>query len=155
MTPPPIIKHTTTCRECGQEFKASPLGIAVIGETAPARVVKFVMALAEHFATQHRDKMQALSNSIQDFTGLLILNEFDTDDPGLRQRTDQVRGDIHKRTRQYFVTDAAILDLVSRVGLDPEHEKTVAALMRGMRDAYEETGAFTPGKQQSSPLITA
>lgn len=153
----PTEKHTTKCRECPQAFSASTMGIPIIGETAPAKVMKFVMALADHLATKHRPTMDKLSGSVQDFTGLLIVNNFETDDPGMLERADAIRFDIHKRTRKHFITDAAILDLVSRIGLDEPHAAAVITLIKGVRDVYEETGDWTPEKQRSrliQPLHT-
>jgi len=154
MNPQPI-KYLTTCRHCPQQFNALSFGVPIIGQPIPERVVKFVSALGEHLVSKHKDLMQQLSGSIQDFTGLMLINQFESTDPGLNARADAIRADIHRRTRKHFITDAAITDLVARIGLDPEQEKAVAALMQGMRDAYEEKGEWSPEKQAQKILVTA
>ena len=154
MNPQPI-KFLTACRHCPQQFNAASFGVPIIGQPIPERVVKFVSALGEHVVMRHKDIMQQLSGTIQDFTGLMLINQFETADPGLNARADAIRSDIHRRTRKHFITDAAITDLVSRIGLDPEHEEAVVKLMQGMRDAYEERGEWSPEKQAEKILVNA
>lgn len=144
---PNIGKYLTTCRHCPQQFRSAAFDMPVFGEQPPERLMKFVMGLADHMNGKHRDIMKQVGGTIQDFTGIMILNQFAFTDPALEARADAIRADVHKRTRRYFYNDAAILDLVSRLGLDPEQEQTVGALMRAMRDTYEELGEWSPEKQ--------
>jgi hypothetical protein len=156
MTPEKPQKVLTACRHCRQQFSAYPFGMPTAGEAPSDRLAKFVFSvLGEHLNGKHHEIMKSAGQTVQLFTGLLIVNQFDTQDAGLDARTNAIRGEIHRRTRKHYVTDAAILDLVSRIGLDPDPANTVAALMRGMRDAYEETGEFSPEKQAEHMVVLA
>ncbi len=154
-------KHRTTCRSCPQPpapgswvIDHYTLGIPIIGQSAPERVIKFVGSLTEHVAGHHKDDMQKISASLQDFYGLLLINQFDVSDPGLLQRADGIRAEIHRRTRRHFITDEQIAVLTGRLTMKPADKETVGALMRGMRDAYEEIGEYSPEKQADQILLT-
>lgn len=149
----PAQKYITNCRNCQQTYTASAVEIPIIGQPPSARLVKFVTALGEHMATAHPEKIKALQRDVESFTGLLIMSEFETRDPGLSKHIDRTRSAIHQRTRVHFVTNEAIAMLISRLNLSDEHAATVTALVQELRDAYEEQGNWTPDNQAEKALI--
>ncbi len=146
-------KYKTTCRQCADIFTASPTEMPRKGETPPARVIKFVRALADHLSKRHRTDMDELAVRIQDFSGFVIINSFETEDPGLIKRVDDIRHDIHTKTQKFFLTDDAIETLVGRIqGLSEPQTAAVTALLAGVKNMYEETEEFSPNAPTPATL---
>ncbi len=135
-------KHTTKCKYCKQAFKAFTFGTPAADQPPPERLIKFIMALGAHIAS-HKDEYQKLAGTLQEFSGLLIMNEFETDDPGLLARIDAIRSSVHQQSAKHFMNDEDLQTLVDRLGPQPAPE-TVLEILTQMRDLYEELGDWTP-----------
>lgn len=142
MTPANPTKHATTCKHCGQVFRAFTFGLPEKEAPPPDRLIQFVMALGNHLGS-HTEAYQKLAGTLQEFSGMLIVAEYSTDDPGLLARFDATRADVHQETRKHFIDDAGLATIVSRMGPSPTPE-TVLAVMTELRNTYEELGDYAP-----------
>lgn len=152
-TPP---KYTTRCRVpgCNQEFASSPLDIPIIGQPN-ARVVKFVTLLMEHVQKKHPQAMQAISASVQEFMGFMVVAMFECGDPKLTAMFEHVRATVQKFSRRFQISDAEIQDRIARLELDPEDEEGLQILLTDMRDLLTEQGSYAPanGQPAEKPLV--
>jgi hypothetical protein len=139
---------------CQQPFEAYPLQLPAVGEKPNERVISFITGLGAHLATVHRADMETISGTLQDFTGLLIMSQFETADKPLAARIEQTRAEIHKRTTgPNFIKRAQLRELIERIGLSPEHFDTVVALMSETCDMYESIGNWDPQMQAETAAL--
>lgn len=148
---PQAIKYQTTCRICGQVFRAAPLDIPIIGQ-ADRRLVQFVQALASHIQKEHPDTMNLVASNIQEVTGFLVLSTFRIEDPTLTARFQSMRYALQTVTRQNRVDDKTILDKLAGLGLSQPEIETVAPLVKDLRDFLCEEGSYKP-KTGSPKLV--
>jgi hypothetical protein len=146
----------TTCRECGQQFKANPLDVPIIGEQPNAKTLRFVEALGKHIQKHHPQAGMFITSIGMQFQGYVITKCYETQDPGLLEIQEQLRAHVYRMTRKNYITDAVILDIVARLGFDEEDGRPIVAAFRDMRDALTETGKYKaqpPAETAQKPEI--
>jgi hypothetical protein len=149
MSGPPIItsatgKYRTTCRLCGKAVAESgPLEMPIIGNPGD-KAAALTTILYRHLSRHHKDELiqgSALASEVPPF---FILAAFQSEDPTLTARVEQVRAAIFALVRKNSMQDSMIEHIVATIGLDPDDAKKVAEAMRALRDACCEMGTFAP-----------
>jgi hypothetical protein len=151
------LEYITKCRVpgCTKEFVSTPFDIPIIGQPN-ARVVKFIMALAEHLEKKHPQMIENIDGASKEYTGFLIVSLFEVNDPKLLEMRENIRATIAKVSRRFQISDADIQDRVARMELDSEDEEGLNVLLRDMRDLLTEQGGYAPqnGQPAQKPLVT-
>jgi hypothetical protein len=134
----PIEKKITTCRVCGQEFKAP-----AIKPDDRGQILKLAEALGRHLNT-HEELQRAV-------TTLLLATLFTTEDemlkasiPTILAGVEPTRAMIHQATRRTYIDDALIDNKIADLGFEVEDAKGLQTLLRDMRDILCEEGQYAP-----------
>ena len=142
----PDLSYITTCdiknpdgTTCGKQFRANPVERLTIGQTPGRDIQRFMGALLKHINDKHPQHAAVITNLGMQFTGYLITRSFQSDDPMLREIHNDFRFEAHQLTRaKHGFTDAAIRDLVARLGFTEKEGAPVVKAMTIMRDALLE-----------------
>src|ERR1043166_4974421 len=101
------IAQISRCRMCDEKFTGPPL-VLVVGETAPARLARYIDTLTRHIAECHADVFTRAQVTAAELQGVLILGCYKTEDPQVNEQRDYLRWSVHQQTRAIEVTDARI-----------------------------------------------
>lgn len=144
------LTYITICRECGQQFKADPLDVPLIGEPPSAKTARFVEALGKHIQKKHPAAGAFIASIGMQFQGYVITKCYDTQDPGLIEIQEKLRAHVYTTTRRNFITDDAIREAVGKFVFPIEDPALLIALITDMRDMLTETGKYAP--KQNEPV---
>jgi hypothetical protein len=149
------LKYRAVCNVCHQISYAPPLDIPIIGQ-GDVQIEQYIMAtLVGHLQSKHPDEWAQVASRIKEFAAFLACAVFELQDPAILQRLELARYALHTATRKAQITDEIILDRLARVGLAQKEIDAVAPLIRDMRDALTEEGAYKPEGVKDSNLVTA
>jgi hypothetical protein len=128
-----------------QRFSA-PAAI-IIGEKAAEATLRYVAALARHFKHHHTSQFISAALAGQEYSGLLVLSHFATEDEGLNRLSEITRHRIHGQTTARRISDETIERKVAELHLPIGKEETAALCqtINQMRDILQEAGEFAPG----------
>lgn len=145
------INHITKCRFCTKEFTTGqPLAVPIIGEPPHANLHRYVQALAKHMQENHPQEWAQLLLVGSLFTSVLILRQYQTEDPALLRAEDINRFQVHQMTRRNVPpTDEALRDnLESHIA--GEWDPGAFLAMKELRDYLIEAALFQPVRSQAS-----
>jgi hypothetical protein len=134
------IRHITKCRFCNKEFLAPALALPTIGEPPSKNVERYIEVLAKHIVTAHQAEWQQILAISAQFTGILVLRQFDTQDEALCRAEDIARYQVHQITRRNLPpTDAGL-----KANLETHEGKEDAAFeaLKELRDYLIEAAVF-------------
>jgi hypothetical protein len=147
------IKYRTVCNVCHRISYAPPLDIPIIGQ-GDAQIEQYIMAtLVGHLQAEHPDQWALIASRIKEFAAFLACAMFGLQDPAILQRLELARYALHTATQKAQITDETILDRLARVGLAQKEIDAVAPLIRDMRDALTEEGAYKPENAPASVVV--
>lgn len=106
ITPSPAqIEMPVRCKLCKRKFKP-PAGV-VLGESPGETTAKFIQLLFVHLAENHPQHSQIASIHGTEYSGMLMLTNFDVS-PTVEKQRDFLRWKINTLTRRSFVSDERI-----------------------------------------------
>lgn len=144
-------KYRTTCRLCNKAVAESgPLEIPIIGNPG-ANAEALFKVLLKHLTKHHTRELADGSALAKEVPAFFILAAFESQDPSITARMENVRAGIFALVRKNTMQDAMIDHLVATWGLDPDDAAKVTEGMRALRDACCELGPFAPSIP--SPLV--
>jgi|SRR5208282_2603862 len=139
------LTYITKCRmkkqdgtPCGFQLTDAPLNVAIVGQP-DARVQRFMEELMKHSAKKHPEAFQLAQMLMQFFFGFLIMDQFESPDPALKQTMARFIEQLRRRVTPHTVTDAEIEGALAAMQLtmeDPHREPFRKALTH-LRDYYE------------------
>lgn len=143
----------TTCNLCGRKF-AAPSAL-IIGEAEQIKLARFFQKLGDHMAKEHkeeaiRDRMRfarLLQECGNEIGGLLLLNNFVSNDPELLKQGSDMRRKYHAILGHKLVTDETIEKKVDSMfpslndpeftGMFDKIRGKLIDLLKQLRDVYE------------------
>lgn len=132
------INHITKCRFCMKEFTTGqPLAVPIIGEPPQAHLQRYVQALAKHMQENHPQEWAQLLMFGSLFTSVLILRQYQTEDPALLRAEDINRFQVHQMTRRNPPPTDEALEKKAK-------EDEVFNLLKDLRDYLIEAALFQP-----------
>lgn len=145
---------TARCQICNRSFAGPQL--AIVGKGADLennRIIQFAEKMAMHLSEKHKDVFQQILFSGQEFQGMLILQQYATESPALKEQFDVCRWKIHQSTLNTRLSDeqiskwveAVIPDLVTLVSTSnfEELKRNLGGMITAVRDQLEEPGKYT------------
>jgi hypothetical protein len=103
------VTHITTCTLCPPEkparIKADQIPQVLPGEAPSPAVGKYVQALSTHLERKHPEAYEKALAISQTLFALLILESYETSDPGVANGRDLIRGFIHRMTRKNALSE--------------------------------------------------
>ena len=82
-----------------------------------------------------------------------ILECFTTNDPALAALHDSGRYALQQVTRRFAFTDQMLSDRLQPLGLEPDLEQAIFAIVSEIRDALEERGNYSPGQPGAAVAV--
>lgn len=114
-----------------------------MGETDQDKFRRFGMHLAEHILKKHPEIAAAHAVQQQMFDGMLMLMNFNTEDPELKRQRDMIRHQIHRLTQRCVVSDETLMRKVAEAQIvSPDAQMKAYELLREMRDVLEERDLY-------------
>lgn len=152
--PGPLPEIATTCAHCPARFFTP---IHTVGEPEQARYVKLLSMLGDHLNRKHKDKAaESISqqmNASLDYSGIIVLSHFNSNDEGLIQFREAARNRLHSFTRKVHVSDSTIEEKVAILALPADKQSAVVELLKQMRNVLEEIPLES--QQPASRLVLA
>ena len=147
--------HITTCLLCPPEkpvrIKAQEIPRIEPGGPPPPAVGRYVQALAAHVEKRHPE---AYTNALvisQTLFAYMLLQSFETSDPGVANGRRMIRAFIHRLTREKDMSEE---DLQFRAEMftedtSPEEKASLLEMLRDLRDYLLEEGAYAPAPNET------
>jgi hypothetical protein len=138
------VKYITPCKLCNQRFSNNALPI--VGDVPDASTRRFVEALIKHLASNHKPQFEEFKRNMvllaNQFAAWLALQSFEISDPNLQKGQEELRRWVHTLTRKHQLTDADLLDKISRLELAEPEAAHVNELCKEMRDYLTEQAQY-------------
>jgi len=141
-----IPKLISTCKLCKQTFTASAFDVEIIGQPN-ARLFSFMNGLTEHLRKRHPETTAAIGM----FSACIAAQQFELTDPNLLAMREKLRHQLHRMTRRTYLSDADIMERVSRLDFTDSQKDGLAYLLRDMRDVLCEEGGYAPKEPETLP----
>jgi hypothetical protein len=144
------LTHITKCTLCPPDkpvrIVADQIPQVKPGEQPPEAVGRYVQALSAHLQKKHPEAFQRALGIGQTLIAYLILQNFETTDPGVATGRNLTRAFVHRLTRKNDITEAEIQYRLAGLGVDGsnEHAQEFAREFRDIRDLLLEEGEYTP-----------
>jgi hypothetical protein len=151
------LTYFATCALCQQRFVTPGFEDLLTTEAGRARLGTILEALHQHAKEKHVPQFASATLPSAQMLRLLVLMQFQTDDPVANQMREFMRHQLHMVTKARTVNDDSITEHVRAVKttagkkLPPEFHAQVIGIMQQMRDILEESGEFAP-KQPGAPV---
>lgn len=153
------VQTPTTCRICKQQFYGPDItGALILGEPPSKREARYIGVLMSHLATHHPKEFNETSAIGAELAGALKLACYETGDPLVEKKRDELRWRTLQRMMRASVTDQRIRERVREVllrfqnstmpGLVPDLNfdqlaADLTALCCEMRDVLQEKGRYS------------
>ena len=155
------LQYQTRCRFCGMTPPPQPPFVRMADGSFDPKLIKFAQELQKHIEKHHKAEFAAMVNQLMRFTGFATVGAFEIQDPLLVETQEQIRADLHRRTRKTYISDEHIAAKVEEFGPaefgTPLHLSATAfvALLRDMRDLLCEEGPYAPATSPAQkPLVS-
>lgn len=153
------VASPVSCVHCGKTFYGPRFGIAVVRDRNQMHsMAKFFVSLKQHLADEHAQEAGNIMAAEAEFTTMMVLSRFRSNDPQLQKKLDMSRWNVHQNTLALKVSDeeiaasvAAILpELLSLAEMRDTAgiSQRLDGLLRFMRDQLQE-----PGKYNLGPVV--
>lgn len=167
--PSPLAKFQTKCKQCGKIFRSA--GVPIIGEAPDKAAETFLASLVDHLMKHHKEVLQQCYFRQAQYGGVLFIEQFETDDPQLREQRELSRHQIHKYTQRVHISDATIEKRLKELESRHTHDapldaidggpeiwwirvNDVLTLMKEFRDVLEEFNLHPPRPAPESATET-
>ena len=149
-----LLKHITKCRFCAKEFLAPALAIPIIGEPPHKNVQRYVEELAKHLATKHPPEWAGILGISSNFTGVLVLRQFETHDRALMQAENIARYSVHNLTRRNLPpTDEGLKANLQTHGFTEQRIQPDSLMSERAFDALKELRDYLIEAAFTSPVV--
>jgi len=161
------ITHITKCLLCPPEKQVKIVADEIPqvrpGEQPPEAVGKYVNALSSHLQKRHPEAFQRSAALSQVLFACLVLQNFDTTDPGVETGRDQTRAFIHRLTRKNDLNETdlqiryeTICGMLDGLGIDGEGTShPVIEQLRDLRNFLLEEGEYAPAEPVTQKILVA
>lgn len=153
------VKYTTTCPlalprtgwPCGMKFLDTGHDIPIIGEPAENRTRRFIAGLNSHLHSKHPDVAAKVDDIAERVLGMVVLDVFQTEDPGLLEGKAAVQYHLHQMTRRVIVDDDGIRAAVEEIPLTKEGVFKALIDLRNLLMDIGPPPPENPGNQPQPP----
>jgi hypothetical protein len=137
-------RYSTHCKLCRKRVAEAPaLDVPIIGQPGK-RAEDLMGVLLKHLTRHHPTELQTGASLFAEFQPFLILSAFEYEDPTITPRLELIRAAIFAQVQKNSMTDAALQQIVDRLGLSADDCLKVYGAMQTVRDACCEFGQFAP-----------
>src|SRR6185295_17639072 len=108
-------------------------------------VETYLQKLLLHVGTKHTSELGKGKELLAQYQTLLLLSQYQSEDPSVQQVLEGIRADVFQRTRKNVPTDGDLDQLVGRIEFStPEDAQRARDAMQFVRDLCCELGAAAP-----------
>ena len=162
--------HITTCLLCPSEkpvrIKAQEIPRIEPGGPPPPAVGRYVQALAAHVEKRHPEAYTNAMVISQTLFAYMLLQSFETSDPGVANGRRMIRSFIHRLTRgfvtgerdlqiRYEIILDALVEMCPGPELPADIEARIMAGLRDLRDYLLEEGEYAPAAPEETAAVTS
>ena len=157
--------HITTCLLCPPDkpvrIKAQEIPRIEPGGPPPPAVGRYVQALAAHVEKRHPEAYTNAMVISQTLFAYMLLQSFETSDPGVANGRRMIRAFIHRLTREKDMAERdlqihyeRIIEAFFGTDLPAGIEARIMAGLRDLRDYLLEEGEYAPAAHEAREPVT-
>lgn len=142
-----------SCVHCGKTFYGPRMGVSMIRDRNQLQAMaKFFHDLRQHLAYAHAKEAGGIMAAEAEFSTMMVLSRFRSNDPQLQKKVDMSRWNVHQNTLAVKISDqeiqasveAILPELVSLADMKDTAgiSQRLSGLLRFMRDQLQEPGKY-------------